>query len=616
MVVNFIEYVEGMSNMDTICRLCGTSEGLKLQIFDPERDYVTKIHQLLPIMVHERDPWSKFICHRCAYKLQEFYDFRELCVKTDTYLKIQVSWKPQTAATFITSQHVPVNPTNVQIKQEETNRPPSTSPPPPQLSPVLPLTLQPQRPLPSAPPVPPVVKLSQDTSARSPVPNNLYTKVHAENLQHTSVMTKGILPITASPNMVFLNSEQGEYFLPEEPEAEASDSSTDDHDAGFPDLGVSEKMAPDTKTETSRTESRKRNNSSSSVQVSKKRKKSPNNLRSHHKNQVNGVKIVFTTVRSEDSSKERSTAHYKPGPKSHVRAQEASISDISNLRSKAKEPEQENKVKHKSGPKSRIADNNDNLDSDNSDVEFVLYKPPNLFLDVIDLTDVVDSSVEGENGSDPKEALGPHVVLTKIPGMCNIYTCSLCEGTFTSTRCANRHMCKVNRLISPTEVEPGEKNPEEKTLGKEASENKVPGEVASENKIEATSEGEAAGQNTTEKNVHECGEGSNDGSTLSENTFSASSKLLSELQRISSETKDAETGNKDNGSETDTSSAGSGLHICDICGFRCTRLASLASHKDRHLYPINEYEEDSFDNVLFNVRKKKKRAPKPVTESE
>jgi hypothetical protein len=37
--------------MNAICRLCGTSEGLKLKIFDPERDYVSKIHQLLPIMV-------------------------------------------------------------------------------------------------------------------------------------------------------------------------------------------------------------------------------------------------------------------------------------------------------------------------------------------------------------------------------------------------------------------------------------------------------------------------------------------------------------------------------------------------------------------------------------
>lgn len=117
--------------------------------------------------------------------------------------------------------------TNVQIKQEGPNRPPSTSPPPPLLSPVQPLTLQPLRPLPSTPPVPLVVKLSQDTSASNPVPSNLYTKVHTENLQHTSAV-----PEVPPANIVFLNSEQIEYFLPERSEAAASDSSTDDHDAG------------------------------------------------------------------------------------------------------------------------------------------------------------------------------------------------------------------------------------------------------------------------------------------------------------------------------------------------------------------------------------------------
>jgi hypothetical protein len=49
--VKFLEYVAGMNIKSNICRLCGTSEGVKLKIFDPARDYVSKIHQLLPIMV-------------------------------------------------------------------------------------------------------------------------------------------------------------------------------------------------------------------------------------------------------------------------------------------------------------------------------------------------------------------------------------------------------------------------------------------------------------------------------------------------------------------------------------------------------------------------------------
>jgi hypothetical protein len=40
-----------MRNFETICRLCGTSEGIKVNIFDPKRTYVSTIHLLLPIMV-------------------------------------------------------------------------------------------------------------------------------------------------------------------------------------------------------------------------------------------------------------------------------------------------------------------------------------------------------------------------------------------------------------------------------------------------------------------------------------------------------------------------------------------------------------------------------------
>ena len=55
--------------------------------------------------VNERDPWSKLICHRCAFKLDEFYNFRELCVRTDAYLKTQVSWEQPGI-----SQHIPAEP--------------------------------------------------------------------------------------------------------------------------------------------------------------------------------------------------------------------------------------------------------------------------------------------------------------------------------------------------------------------------------------------------------------------------------------------------------------------------------------------------------------------------
>jgi len=40
-----------MCNIETICRLCGASEGIKVNIFDPKRTYVSTIHHILPIMV-------------------------------------------------------------------------------------------------------------------------------------------------------------------------------------------------------------------------------------------------------------------------------------------------------------------------------------------------------------------------------------------------------------------------------------------------------------------------------------------------------------------------------------------------------------------------------------
>jgi hypothetical protein len=71
------------------------------------------------------------------------------------------------------------------------------------------------------------------------VSNNLYTKEHADNLPRTSVLTQAPAPASAPPtDTVFLNSEHGEYFLPEEPEAADSDSNVDDQDAGYVDFSL------------------------------------------------------------------------------------------------------------------------------------------------------------------------------------------------------------------------------------------------------------------------------------------------------------------------------------------------------------------------------------------
>ncbi|XP_078035057.1 uncharacterized protein LOC144469048 [Augochlora pura] len=75
-----------------VCRLCGKHSGISIDIFDKNENHVKKINAVLPIMVHEMDLLPKHMCHRCSYKLEEFFKFYVDCLKTDSHLKSQLSW--------------------------------------------------------------------------------------------------------------------------------------------------------------------------------------------------------------------------------------------------------------------------------------------------------------------------------------------------------------------------------------------------------------------------------------------------------------------------------------------------------------------------------------------
>ncbi|KAJ8687349.1 hypothetical protein QAD02_023143 [Eretmocerus hayati] len=75
-----------------MCRLCGKNSGISIDIFDKKESHVRKINAILPILVHELDLLPKQMCHRCSYKLEEFYNFYVACAKTDSELKSQLSW--------------------------------------------------------------------------------------------------------------------------------------------------------------------------------------------------------------------------------------------------------------------------------------------------------------------------------------------------------------------------------------------------------------------------------------------------------------------------------------------------------------------------------------------
>ncbi|KAG8236017.1 hypothetical protein J437_LFUL015968, partial [Ladona fulva] len=77
-----------------LCRLCLSCDGVKLSIFDDgaQRNFPLKIMTCLSILVSEGDLLPRLICHRCVYKLDVLYDFREVSRKSDMILKQYLSY--------------------------------------------------------------------------------------------------------------------------------------------------------------------------------------------------------------------------------------------------------------------------------------------------------------------------------------------------------------------------------------------------------------------------------------------------------------------------------------------------------------------------------------------
>jgi len=78
-----------------LCRLCLSCDGVKSSIFDDEgtqRNFPLKIMTCLSILVSDRDLLPSSICHRCVYKLDVLYDFKEVSRKSDVILKQYLSY--------------------------------------------------------------------------------------------------------------------------------------------------------------------------------------------------------------------------------------------------------------------------------------------------------------------------------------------------------------------------------------------------------------------------------------------------------------------------------------------------------------------------------------------
>jgi hypothetical protein len=227
------------------------------------------------------------------------------------------------------------------------------------------------------------------------------------------------------------------------------------------------------------------------------------------------------------------------------------------------------------------------------------------------MTNVSDSPEEEVDESDPEEGLVPNAVLTRIPGICSVYTCLRCEGTFTSKSCVNSHVCEIEEYISssPEEQIPRRETSEDKTSGKETCKDVVPEAMASENG--------ASVKKTSDNSVHDNEVDRSRGST-SESTLSSSFGPFSGLLRTSYLRRGAATIDKDC-SNQDMVTPNGGCYKCDICGFTFSRLVTLLSHKNRHLYRMNDDDDDDDDDEEEEdnyrcIRKKKKPVAETVKE--
>ncbi|XP_065206799.1 zinc finger protein 610-like [Planococcus citri] len=77
-------------NYHELCRLCTSTEGTKIHIYKEEgsrRQLPTKIKKCLPLKVLDNDLLPKMICNNCANKLDEYDNFRQLCLKAESMLQ-------------------------------------------------------------------------------------------------------------------------------------------------------------------------------------------------------------------------------------------------------------------------------------------------------------------------------------------------------------------------------------------------------------------------------------------------------------------------------------------------------------------------------------------------
>ncbi|XP_030369610.1 uncharacterized protein LOC115620498 [Scaptodrosophila lebanonensis] len=118
------------ANLHKICRLCGIDNPSKVPILLPNEDIVIdldepslsqKIYDLVGVLVRKYDKMPQTICSICVDKINDFYEFREMCYATNTQTRELLGLKPLEPQKLIDLKPI-VNAKGVPVPVVSTNK--------------------------------------------------------------------------------------------------------------------------------------------------------------------------------------------------------------------------------------------------------------------------------------------------------------------------------------------------------------------------------------------------------------------------------------------------------------------------------------------------------------
>jgi hypothetical protein len=70
-----------------LCRFCSNKMNSRLNLFEKEaeqRQILSKVRILLPLVINKDDFLPKKVCEKCIAKIDQFYEWRQHCLNTES----------------------------------------------------------------------------------------------------------------------------------------------------------------------------------------------------------------------------------------------------------------------------------------------------------------------------------------------------------------------------------------------------------------------------------------------------------------------------------------------------------------------------------------------------